>query len=137
MMLYPDVQAKAQEELDRVVGRDRLPDESDDAQLHYVKALSWEIFRWRSVAPMAAPHKSTADDEYRGMFIPKGSLLLPNVWSVLGRWLRTDSRSHPINCRLMLRNNYGPDPEEFRPERFLKKGGIRDPTDVAFGFGRR
>ena len=54
MVLYPDVQRKAQEELDRVVGRDRLPDLSDRDALPYVNAVLKEIFRWQPIIAMRA-----------------------------------------------------------------------------------
>ena len=52
MMCYPEVQRKAQDEIDQVVGLDRLPVMSDLDRLPYVQALIWEIFRWRVVAPL-------------------------------------------------------------------------------------
>jgi cytochrome P450 len=51
MLMNPGAQAKAQEEIDRVVGTDRLPTFDDEANLPYVSALSREIFRWQQVAP--------------------------------------------------------------------------------------
>jgi hypothetical protein len=52
MSLYPDVQMKAQEELDKVVGRDRLPELSDRAELPYLNALCKEVFRWHVASPV-------------------------------------------------------------------------------------
>jgi cytochrome P450 len=52
MMLYPDVQAKAQAELDAVVGSDRLPDYSDRGDLPYVNSVILETLRWKVVIPM-------------------------------------------------------------------------------------
>jgi hypothetical protein len=52
VMLYPDVQRKAQEEIDRVVGDDRLPTFADRELLPYVDALSKEVMRWNVVAPL-------------------------------------------------------------------------------------
>jgi cytochrome P450 len=54
MVLYPNVQAKAQAEIDAVVGRDRLPSHSDRDNLPYVKALISELFRWLPAGPMGA-----------------------------------------------------------------------------------
>lgn len=51
-MLYPETQRKAQDEIDLVVGRDRLPDFSDQPNLPYVNALCKEVLRWQSVAPL-------------------------------------------------------------------------------------
>jgi cytochrome P450 len=51
MLMNPDAQAKAQEEIDRVIGTDRLPTFDDEEKLPYVSALSREVFRWQQVAP--------------------------------------------------------------------------------------
>jgi cytochrome P450 len=73
---------KAQEELDKVVGRDRLPTFDDLPQLDYVRAVVAETLRWRPVAVLGGtPHASTADDVYKGMFIPKGSTIIAPLWS--------------------------------------------------------
>ena len=52
MCIYPEAQGKAQEELDRVVGRERLPTFADRAALPYVEALYTEVLRWKQVAPL-------------------------------------------------------------------------------------
>ena len=52
MTLYPEVQRKAQEEIDRVVGTDRLPTFADRENLPYLEALVTEVHRWNPVAPM-------------------------------------------------------------------------------------
>lgn len=80
MMLYPEVQRKAQEEIDRVIGIGRLPGPADREKLPYVEAVVKETLRWHPVAPMGLPHASTEDDVYQGYFIPKNSLLFANVW---------------------------------------------------------
>ncbi len=80
MAMYPDIQRKAQEELDRVVGRTRLPDFEDRNNLPYVNAVVKELTRWNVVAPMGLPHAALEDDEYNGYFIPKGSIVIANVW---------------------------------------------------------
>lgn len=82
MGIYPEVQKKAQEELDRVLGPNRLPRFEDRSNLPYIEAIVKEALRWHPVAPMGIPHMSTEDDVYEGYFIPKGSLVMPNIWSV-------------------------------------------------------
>lgn len=73
---------KAQAELDRVVGGDRLPTFDDLASLEYVRAIVSETLRWRPVAVLGGtPHATTADDVYKGMFIPKGSTIIAPLWS--------------------------------------------------------
>lgn len=80
MTLFPEVQKKAQEELDRVIGGNRLPVTADREKLPYIEAVMKETHRWHPVAPMALPHCSTKEDVIRGYRIPKGALLLPNNW---------------------------------------------------------
>jgi cytochrome P450 len=82
MVSHPEVQRKAQAELDRVVGRQRLPDFSDMENLPYINAIVKEVIRWFPIVPLGIPHAATAEDEYRGMRIPKGSAIFPNLWSV-------------------------------------------------------
>ena len=72
---HPDIQAKAQDELDRVVGRERLPDFDDKDSLPYITALCKEVLRWHPPAPLALPHGAITEDEYKGMRIPDGSIL--------------------------------------------------------------
>lgn len=79
MMIYPEVQKKAQEELDRVVG-DRLPMTADLKNLPYIEALVKEVHRWHPVGPLAIPHTVIEDDVYEGYRIPKGALIIPNNW---------------------------------------------------------
>ncbi|KAL4900392.1 hypothetical protein BDW74DRAFT_188242 [Aspergillus multicolor] len=118
MTLYPDIQKRAQQEIDRVVGRARLPGFSDRSNLPYINAIVKEALRWHPVAPMGVVHSSMEDDTYHGYHIPKGSLILPNVWAFC---------HDPYDYK---------DPMTFRPERFLGDSPERDPHFV-FGYGRR
>jgi cytochrome P450 len=61
MILYPDVQRKAQEEIDRVIGSDRLPTVADRELLPYVDALSKEVMRWHVVGPTGQALKVSLD----------------------------------------------------------------------------
>ncbi|OHE90778.1 cytochrome P450 [Colletotrichum orchidophilum] len=79
MMVHPEIQKKAQEEIDRVVGSARLPNIQDREKLPYIEALVKEIMRWHPIGPMGLPHSSTEDDVFEGYFIPKGSMVLPNI----------------------------------------------------------
>lgn len=80
MSVYPEVQQAAQDEIDRVVGHDRLPSVQDRNDLQYIEAMVKEVFRWHPVAPMGLPHTSTEEDICEGYLIPKGSMLLANIW---------------------------------------------------------
>lgn len=62
MVLYPEVQAKAQEEIDRVVGNNRLPHFEDRANLPYIEAVFLETLRWHPVSPMGQLASLYAED---------------------------------------------------------------------------
>lgn len=136
--LFPDVQKKAQEELDRVIG-DRLPVSADRPNLPYIEAVVSETHRWHPVAPMALPHSSTKEDVIHGYRIPKGSLLLPNNWLIAPRpQLRiaelTNSRWFTHDPAVY------PSPMDFIPDRFLDTPTHEaepDPRNWIFGYGRR
>ncbi|QRV84775.1 cytochrome P450 family protein [Ceratobasidium sp. AG-Ba] len=120
-MLYnPLVQTKAQLEISQLL-QDRLPTFEDREQLPYVEAIYKEVLRWQPVGPLGIPHVYAAnqDDEYKGMRIPAGSMVISNLWAML---------HNPSTYK---------DPEQFKPERFLGANPERNPEDMAFGFGRR
>ncbi|KAL5396997.1 hypothetical protein PMIN02_002670 [Paraphaeosphaeria minitans] len=84
MMEHPDWQRKVQEEVDRVVGKDRLPNLKDLPNLPTVRAVIKEGIRYRSiVAEIGVPHKLDKDDFYKGYFIPKGTILHANYSAIL------------------------------------------------------
>ena len=97
MAMHPDVQHRAQEEIDTVIGPDRLPDFNDRDKLPYINAIVKETLRWHSITPIGKgnqmprtvdrslgrvgiPHASVEDDEYDGYFIPKGTIVIGNTW---------------------------------------------------------
>ncbi|KDR69235.1 hypothetical protein GALMADRAFT_256076 [Galerina marginata CBS 339.88] len=139
MLCFPKAQRKAQEELNRVLGG-RLPEFSDEADLPYLSAVVKGTLRWGPVAPVwkfsrlnmkshmfplpsAVPHFASEDDVYRGYHIPEGSIVTPNAWAML-----------------YDEDEYA-DRSAFNPDRFMKDGqlnpDVRDPSLMAFGFGRR
>jgi cytochrome P450 len=128
MVTYPETQKRAQEELDSVVGRERIPTFLDSQNLPYICAMVKEAFRWRPMVPLGLPHLSTQDDWYEGMFIPKGSIMMANVWSL--------NRDPEI---------YGADAVHFNPARFLDTSSevislapeSKEEGHVTYGFGRR
>ncbi len=63
MVLYPEVQRKAQAEIDEVVGKGRLPVFSDEEELPYVQAVLKEVLRWHPVAPLCT-FASASDESY-------------------------------------------------------------------------
>jgi cytochrome P450 len=72
MATHPSIQEKAQSEIDRVVGRGRLPDFSDRPAMPYLEAIYREVLRCRQPLGMGLAHRLTEDDYYKGYFIPKG-----------------------------------------------------------------
>ena len=108
MAIYPEVQKKAQAEIDTAVGPHRLPDFEDRPSLPYINAIVKELMRWHVVVPLCAfiiiiiiitvstiltdhreaiPHMATNDDEYDGYYIPKGTVLFGSAWPV---WMFTE-----------------------------------------------
>ena len=128
MIAFPEVQRRAHAEIDAVVGCDRLPTFADAPRLPYVQAIIRETLRWRPVTPFSVPHASTEEDWYEGMYIPKGTVCISNLW-------------HCNHDRTV----FGEDADEFRPERHLDEQGnlLPGPMEtyraghVSFGFGRR
>lgn len=72
MAVSPEIQRRAQAELDRVLGISRLPDFDDRPSLPYIEAIYRELLRFAPPTPLAVPHALTEDDIYKGYFIPKG-----------------------------------------------------------------
>ncbi|CAE6527548.1 unnamed protein product [Rhizoctonia solani] len=116
MVLNPDVQAQAQQEIDLQLGSGVLPHMADRERLPYVNRLILELLRWRPVAPTAIPHRCFQDDVYRGYNIRKGTIVIGNLWA-----MSRDEKDYP-------------DPEKFNPDRFLDP---KVPPLPAFGWGRR
>ncbi|KAF8211924.1 cytochrome P450 [Mycena galopus ATCC 62051] len=122
MALHPDIQAKARAELDAVVGNHRLPGYEDRERLPYIDAIAKEVFRFHPVGPMGLPHIATEDDVHNGYLIPKGSIVLANIWNMV--------HNPDVYANPML----------FDPSRFIASDGHvpePDPRDIIFGFGRR
>ena len=80
MALHPHVVRKAQEELDRVVGNERLPELSDWEDLPYISALLGGLMRWSCPLPLGIPKRVMEDDFYRGYLIPAGADIFENIW---------------------------------------------------------
>ncbi|KAH7332820.1 cytochrome P450 [Rhizoctonia solani] len=119
LVLHPEVTKKAQEEIDRVIGCDRLPTVYDRGSLPYVEAVLQEAMRYYPVVPLCIPHSTEKDIEFRGYRIPQGSSIEPNIWAILHD---PDTYSNP---------------HIFRPERYLQSPPAPDPRKYIFGFGRR
>ncbi|KAJ8763248.1 hypothetical protein K2173_026149 [Erythroxylum novogranatense] len=114
----PETLRKAYAEIDSVVGQNRLLDETDLPKLSYLQNVITETFRLFPPAPLLLPHESTADCIVDGFFVPQGTMLLVNTWS-----MNRDPKQWP-------------EPEKFMPERF--EGGEDEGHKLLpFGAGRR
>lgn len=108
LVKYPSIQSKLQEQIDKVVGRDRLPSIEDRCNLAYLDAFIYETMRFTSFVPVTIPHSTTSDVTIEGLHIPKDTVVFINQWSV----------------------NHDPqkwsDPHIFNPSRFLDENGALD-----------
>lgn len=111
---------KAQAEIDTHVGADRLIDESDLTELPYLRCIINETLRMHPPAPLLLPHESSAECTIGGFKIPRGTMLLVNLWAI---------QNDP---KIWV------EPSKFRPERFEGLQGSRDGFSfMPFGSGRR
>lgn len=130
MLLFPDVQRKVQEEIDRVVGPNRMPTMEDEQDLQYVRACMKESLRWMPTTILGAvPHAVTQDDEYMGYLIPKGAGVMNNVWGI-----HMDENRHH-NPRAFNPDRYKDDRQSLAEAAANPDASKRD--QFTFGAGRR
>ncbi|XP_056631073.1 methyl farnesoate epoxidase-like [Diorhabda sublineata] len=122
MVLYPDIQKKVQDEMDREVGRNRWPTLNDRIRLRYTEAVLMELQRRITIAPLGIAHRATKDSNLCGYSIPEDTIILTNLFSV-----HMDDKNWT-------------NPYEFRPERFLDRNGdliLNNKYYIPFGSGKR
>ncbi|KAK2660185.1 hypothetical protein Ddye_006718 [Dipteronia dyeriana] len=117
----PNILKKAQTEIDNIIGLDHLINESDLAKLPYLNCIINETLRMFPAAPLSVPRESSEDCNVGGYHVPRGTMLLVNMWGI-----QNDPKIWE-------------DPGNFRPERFegfegKKSDGLKL---LAFGSGRR
>lgn len=147
MLIRPDIQKRGQEEVDRVVGQDRLPTMEDYDQLPFIRCCIKETLRWMPTVVLGVPHNVTKDDSYLGYQIPKDSTIINNVWSVLGRFSAPQSPRLIVPTRAIhMDETRSPEPRLFNPDRFKDIpstlyqsviGDVAKRDNFVFGAGRR
>ncbi|THV00168.1 cytochrome P450 [Dendrothele bispora CBS 962.96] len=113
------VQKLLQKEIDDAVGQGRLPSFSDKEKLPFLEATLKEVKRFHTIVPTGIAHCTSMDDIHDRMFIPKGAIVIPNIW------------------RMAHDPDVYKDPTTFDPTRFLGERREQDPNEYIFGFGRR
>ncbi|XP_033476560.2 cytochrome P450 2J2-like [Epinephelus lanceolatus] len=121
MAKYPEIQAKVQAEIDRVIGQSRQPSMEDRANLPYTEAVIHEIQRMGNIVPLSLPHVTTKDIQLGGYTIPKGITVILNLTSVL-----FDKKEWKT-------------PNTFNPGHFLNEEGkfVKPAAFIPFSAGKR
>ncbi|KAJ8935869.1 hypothetical protein NQ318_019453 [Aromia moschata] len=120
LILNPEVQRKAQEEIDKVIGKSRIPTLQDRPNMPYVECVALEGMRMFGARALTVPHRALRDAQLGGYCIPKDTLVVVNLYESMGS---PDSGYE--------------DPEAFKPERFLRNGRITVPESfIPFGYGK-
>lgn len=129
LTLHPEVQKRAQNEIDQICSEDRSPNWSDYDRLPYISMIIKESVRWRPVTPLGFPHALAKDDIVDGYSLPKGSAVFLNIWG------------------LHYDETIFPNPNKFDPSRFAGKTKLAadyaasadymDRDHYIYGAGRR
>ncbi|XP_068563308.1 cytochrome P450 2J6-like [Cebidichthys violaceus] len=121
MVKYPEIQAKVQAEIKRVIGQFRQPSMEDRANLPYTDAVIHEAQRMGNIVPLNLPHATNRDIQLGGYTIPKGVTIIPNLTSVL------------------FDKNEWETPDTFNPGHFLNEGGkfVKPAAFIPFSAGKR
>ncbi|XP_068118116.1 cytochrome P450 2F2-like [Hyperolius riggenbachi] len=121
MLEYPEIQKKAQAEVDKVIGTEVCPSLEHRVSLPYTDAVIHEVQRFSSVVPNGLPHAALKDIKFKGYIIPKDTQIVTMLHSAL------------------FDKKYWDKPEEFNPERFLDENGkfVKNDALIPFGAGKR
>ncbi|KAG0434422.1 hypothetical protein HPB47_019120 [Ixodes persulcatus] len=117
------VQSRIQKEIDDVVGSERRPTWADRTRMPFTMAAIWEMYRWKTISPLGIPRGATDDTHIRGFFIPKGTVVIANLWAV------------HMDPKLWTK------PDEFDPRRFMDEEGrgilAKPEYLIPFSIGKR
>ncbi|KAL4933416.1 cytochrome P450 [Aspergillus undulatus] len=132
MLENPNAMKRAQEDVDRVCGKDRSPTADDLDNLPYIEACMHEILRWRPVVAGGIPHMLTQTDTYKDFVFPAGTIFFPNTWAINHDETEYD-KPHLFNPDRWLDGNKYGTKTEIPP---LEPGEQRK-TAYGWGAGRR
>ncbi|XP_040068815.1 cytochrome P450 2F3 [Ixodes scapularis] len=117
------VQSRIQKEIDDVVGSERRPSWADRTRMPFTMATIWEMYRWRTISPLGIPRGATEDTHIRGFSVPKGTVVIANLWAV------------HMDPKLWTK------PDEFDPTRFMDEEGwgilAKPEYLIPFSIGKR
>uniref|UniRef100_A0A672TZX7 Cytochrome P450 2J2-like n=1 Tax=Strigops habroptila TaxID=2489341 RepID=A0A672TZX7_STRHB len=120
MAKYPEIQARVQAEIDAVIGQARQPALQDRNNMPYTNAVIHEVQRKGNIIPFNVPRLTTKDTFVDGFLIPKGTIMITNLTSV------------------MFDKNVWETPDAFNPGHFLKDGQFwKSEYFMPFSIGKR
>ncbi|XP_075692318.1 cytochrome P450 2G1-like [Rhinoderma darwinii] len=121
LLKYSEVQGKLQDEIDQVIGQDRVPNFDDRIEMHYTQAVIHEMQRFCDVSPLNVPHMVTKNVDFKGYQIPKGTEI------------------YPLLCTVHRDPKHFSSPWKFNPNHFLDENGKFKKNDalMAFSAGKR
>ncbi|XP_029372583.1 cytochrome P450 2Y3 [Echeneis naucrates] len=121
LIKYPHIQEKMQEEIDNVIGQNRHPNMEDRKSVPFTDAVIHEVQRFLDLVPFNVPHYALHDISFRGYTIPKNTMIIPLLHSVLKE------------------ETQWADPWSFNPQHFLDQNGNfkKNPAFLPFSAGKR
>uniref|UniRef100_A0A4W6CSW2 Cytochrome P450, family 2, subfamily Y, polypeptide 3 n=1 Tax=Lates calcarifer TaxID=8187 RepID=A0A4W6CSW2_LATCA len=121
LIKYPHIQEKMQQEIDSVIGKHRCPNMEDRKSLSFTDAVIHEVQRFLDIVPFSLPHYALQDITFRGYTIPKDTVIIPLLHSVLKEEKQWAT------------------PWSFNPQHFLDQNGNfkKNPAFLPFAAGKR